>query len=791
MNRHQILPTFLIGLSLASLASAGDSPVNLAEIREVIAKREGPALVRGKRVLEVAALLDQAAMREVHPTERRARWSEAVGLIDMFLTNDENTETNPLIPFQGAVYCWASGRSGLDYCEFHPSEREVFSNALNDLDDAYGRFKKVQLPPTKAGEPVDLLTQNVRFRMAQALSDRSRIRREDDPLKVEQEREAQKLLDPAPTAPSLRGFALMLKADLSNRLSQFGRAAIEIDEAEKCDPPPSAALVAESKVASLCGRQSFEEARKLVAAGTKLDPALQSLLLLRIELARRRQLSPGRSRESVDADAFRVAMSLRGSNRLEARRGLIELAREIDQAPAAGSPDWWDLLAEGHLGLGDSTRAGRLLAKGADRALAMGQAEQAATLRFKGGACLYEAGKFTEAERLLAQVVDLKTASRETQARAGMLRALALGRAVATGLPEASRDAYLGSLENQIRSFPEAASSGEARWLLGRIRWNAGRRDEAVALWSGIVHGHPRWLESRLEVAGLLREEVEEQAVNHDSAAIKSKLDYARESLNTARREAIEGSEAIAIDLCLARLELVPGVGGGNEALSACDRLLKGAARPDQHRQARLYRMIALAETSRFVEAEAIARVEAKTAEPGEVQLALRTLDRAATNAESEPSRRRIGLILQVFTTRYVARIDELPATLRDQARLRHVRALLFAGNTVAARKELIDWGGASGLGDNEFLRDLADTYLRLDAFGMAIEVEKLRSSRLKPGSILWFEARYGLALASYRAGKSKDARQVIDATAILHPELGGGDLRPRFERLRQRIEQE
>jgi len=31
----------------------------------------------------------------------------------------------------------------------------------------------------------------------------------------------------------------------------------------------------------------------------------------------------------------------------------------------------------------------------------------------------------------------------------------------------------------------------------------------------------------------------------------------------------------------------------------------------------------------------------------------------------------------------------------------------------------------------------------------------------------------------------------VIDATAILHPDLGGGELRGKFERLRQRIGRE
>ena len=135
-----------------------------------------------------------------------------------------------------------------------------------------------------------------------------------------------------------------------------------------------------------------------------------------------------------------------------------------------------------------------------------------------------------------------------------------------------------------------------------------------------------------------------------------------------------------------------------------------------------------------------------------------------------------------------IDRIEQIPPADRDQVRLQHVRALLFSGDPAAARKEVIAWGGPGETDDPELLRDLADLYLRLDAFALVIDVERLRAGRLTPGSLPWFEARYGLALAYYRSDRLKEARQVIDATAILHPDLGGGELRGRFERLRQKL---
>jgi hypothetical protein len=198
--------------------------------------------------------------------------------------------------------------------------------------------------------------------------------------------------------------------------------------------------------------------------------------------------------------------------------------------------------------------------------------------------------------------------------------------------------------------------------------------------------------------------------------------------------------------------------------------------------------MVAMAQGGRSIEAEQAARAEARSDDLARLLPALRLLDRSACVVEGEVSRRRLGLIARILTTRLIDNLDQFPDKLRDEARLHHARALLFSGDAVAARKEIASWGGPVGEVDDELLWELADTYHRLDAFVLAIDAERYRSSRLSPGTLPWFESRYGMALAYYRADRPKDARQLIDATAILHPDLGGGELRARFERLRQKI---
>ena len=775
-----------VGLILAigmRVPARGDGP-DLAELRATLNNPAIPVEERARRVLEGSGSLDQAAQQSPSAPERRSRWSQAVELLDEFLAKNPDVESAPLLRFQAGVYRWAEGRSFADQVELAPAESKLRAGAIAALDDSTRRLRAVAVKPVEANEPFG---QNVRFRLAQSIADRAKLDPEGDPGRMALEREALALLDGSLTAPGLRPFARLLRSELTIRLGLFGQAQMEIEQAERLTPPPPAAPLLEAKVAALAGRTLFDEAKKVVASSKVAGP-LKRLLEIRIALARRRERPPGRDRKEIDDEAFRLAEPFRGASGPEARRALMELARTIDEPGADAPPDWWDLLAEGHLRLGDPVRAGRLDAKGGDRAEAAGQGDKAASLRYKAGAYLFEAGKFAEADRRLSRVIDQPGAPRDLKSRAGMLRALARGRAVATREPEASKGSYLSALESQVRDFPLEASTGEARWLLGQVRIAAGRVDEALALWGGIPHGHPRWLEARTLIADRLREAVESQKINRDSSAIASKMEAARRSLKAALDEAREGPEVVALTLQLARLELTPDAGRPSLALEACDRLLRLAAWPEQHQTTRLYRMVALAQSVRWVEAEQAARSEARTEDLASLLPALRLLDRSACDAEAEVSRRRMGLIAKVLTNRLIDHIDELPPAARDEAHLHHARALLFSGDLAGARKEIASWGGPVGEVDDELLRELADTYLRLDAFVLAIDAERYRSSRLAPGTLPWFESRYGMALAYYRADRPKDARQLIDATAILHPDLGGGELRARFERLRQKI---
>ena len=135
-----------------------------------------------------------------------------------------------------------------------------------------------------------------------------------------------------------------------------------------------------------------------------------------------------------------------------------------------------------------------------------------------------------------------------------------------------------------------------------------------------------------------------------------------------------------------------------------------------------------------------------------------------------------------------LAKPEARPPAERAEAAVLLARARFFGGDPDNARKGLAVAAIDPETLDDRTLAALADLDAELDAPKLAVEAYRLSARRRKPGSIPWLAARYGQALAYSRTGRAKEARQLIDGTAILHPDLGGGGLRNKFERLRGRL---
>ena len=772
--------------SMQDAASDTELDRHLATVREQITGKFLDLSRREDLLLDMAATLDRAAQAATSAENRRLRWAQAIELFDTFLNENVEPPRASEMRFQGGVYRWAQAQSWIASGQASPDDPRPRKEAVAALDDAIARFRAVGSLGDKPA-----LAENLRFRLAESLGDRASLEPVDSPGRRSRESEAIDLLAQTPgDSSALTGFWLLLKADLLRRLGKPEEAETQLDAAVKSPSAPPASQVAEVKLPLLLDRKKFAEAIEFLKKAQVNAPA-RELWIVRTRLAEVAGLPSGAARMAAETDLFRAVGELRKKPSLESRAALLELAASRLSPESAHPPEVWESLAAAYSARGDPSTAGSQMMLAANRATALGQTDAATSFRLKAGGFLFQAGKFAEADSVLSEVAD-SPGPAARRARAGMLRAVARGRSAALHLPGASTAKYIAALEQQIRDFPEDSSTDEARWLLGKAAVASSERERAEKLWSAIDPRSPHWLESRLAILALDRDELSIDDISPDrkrAAEIAARArNFAIESDKRARTE----SDKVELLLARARLDLSPGSASPESARDLCDQVARLPSVPVQLYRARLLRLVAQVELGRYIEAEREAQSHHSWRIPTELDVyfdAIRLLDQCASTAESDLRARRFGLVLRLLVEPVLKGDEEMPADKRSELAFRETRALLFTGADREARLSLAAWKDIDTFTSSDrLLRELGDTYNRLQIYSHAIDVERLRMKNNPPGSLSWFDARYALALAYFHTGKIREAAQLIDSTSILRPELGGTVLHDKFIRLRQRL---
>jgi hypothetical protein len=784
----------VVGWCMAALAAAARAQQAATEeelsrhLTTVRAQIEHGSIEISRRedmALDMVATLDRAAQSSTDPAARRRRWTQAVELLDWFMSKNADAPRGRQVRFQAAVFRWAIAQSWSLTGAVVPGDPRPRQEAARALDDAIERYRTIA-----AGADDQTLVENIRFRLAEALAGRAELEPAGSTGRRSRESEALSLLEQPPSEAGLAGYWHLLKADLLRGSAKPVEAEAELDAAVKSTPPPPDGEIVEVRVPLLLDRKKFDEAIASVEA-SRLDGPAKSLWAARARLAQIAGLPAGAERFAAETDLFRRIGALRKDTSPESRRALLELATAAITPDARHPPEVWDALAAASAAAGDPARAAAQMATAAQAAAALGQSEKAATFRLRGGGFLFQAGKLMEASTLLAQVVE-SPAPEPIRAKAGMLRVLALGRALALGLPGSSRSSYTAALQRQLRDFPGDPSTGEARWLLGRLAAASAELDQARALWSAITGESPRWLDSRLALIDLDRDELDLEAINPDRHRLTELFHKAEAFARRSLLEAQTDSDKTELMLALARLDLTPSVGKPEAARDLCERLSRLPGTTAHQYRARLLRLAALVEAGRYVEAEREAQSHSSWQAPTETNAlfdVVRLLDQCSASSDTDLRQRRFGLVNKLIVEPLIADEERLTPEQRGELAMRLTRALLSIGADRDARLSLGTWRDLpQSTTSDRLLRDLGDTYNRLEVYSLDIDVQRLRLKNNPSGSPRWFDARYALALAYFHSDKLKEAAQLIDSTAILHPELGGGTLHDKFIRLRQRL---
>ena len=130
----------------------------------------------------------------------------------------------------------------------------------------------------------------------------------------------------------------------------------------------------------------------------------------------------------------------------------------------------------------------------------------------------------------------------------------------------------------------------------------------------------------------------------------------------------------------------------------------------------------------------------------------VRLLDQCSASSETDLRQRRFGLVNKLIVEPLITDEEKLTPEQRGELAMRPDSALLSIGADRDARLSLGTWRGLpQSTTSDRLLRDLGDTYNRLEVYSLDIDVQRLRLKLNPTGSPRWFDAaRYALALAYF-----------------------------------------
>ena len=407
---------------------------------------------------------------------------------------------------------------------------------------------------------------------------------------------------------------------------------------------------------------------------------------------------------------------------------------------------------------------------------------QAAALRYeKLAAALPDHARAAEAQLLAAYNLGQS------------LTALADSAAIQAGLAR-----YAQALEQHVRTWPSDRTSAQARVWLARVYLQQRRPADAAAVLRGVRPDDPLAAEAvglvaeaaAAELAGLA---AAGSATSGPQTAAPQTADAAPPPAVEAYRQALSAFAAASAttpagraavrEAAVLRLRFADDRDG--EAARGLQALLaQPDLTPEQQGDARLWLLVAEAAAGKLDAALAISKQLAGTPR-ADAAAAVARLDAFASRAPAAERAQWADLVMAVVEHLRPQR-GAFPNWITEVAPA-EARALALRGQIEQARRvwdELVAARPANVLvlaGYAQFLLSFTDRESLTLAAAKWREVE----SRSRESSPEWYRARLGMARAYLALGDRARAKQIVDLTQALHPDLGGEELKPQFEALK------
>lgn len=766
---------------------------------------------RADLVIELSRCLAERAVSS--PGELRPPlWQRALKITDDFAAEYPQSPRLPLVRLQAALALVARGELARQEAELAARPDALHQQAKTQLRAAVARLGElaeyVELARRRqtVGLTADQLLSidnNVGYQLARALRNQAACYGPETADRANSLTQAAKLLGPLarldPENPLVWKSHLDLVASY-RLLADHQTARRQLAALLARQPPPAVALRARAELVRLelaAGRVA--EAVALVPQTPQLDGTTSADLdyaVLQAYLAAAAAATDEGQPDTAARWQARATDLLERIERLHGpywtRRAGMLLAGYVRTAPDGGDLGMLVRAAQ------SSFRSGRLddaLAtydKARALAAAAGDRGRAFELGYTAAAIEHRRNRHPEAIARFRRIA--LDAPKHAQASQAHLWAIYHAAQAAKTPSQGSLDDYAALLKEHLKTWPRGPNADAVWRRTARLYEHQGRFDDAVDAYRRISRGDPDYLTAVEGAARCYRAwfdrrgaaggSVEELAVDAaDAAGWFESLALGGQDNGPGSWDATRQFAALAA----ARMRLYYTPTGFRQAQTVLSAALQraGKAPAEWTAAARTLLVFSLAGSGEYGQADAALK-QISAAGPEEL---FRLIQGLARLAETAPAKVAAELArLQLRAVELLRPRHGRLSTAQQQALQRiYVKALAHAGRTrdaLDAYKELAEKHPSDGAVQEQYAQ-----LLLTDPESAQTALEKWRElqSRSPPRSPRWFRAKYHVAWLHYRLGNKQQAARIIELLKLLHPELGGPDMKPKFEQLLQR----
>lgn len=790
-------------------------------------------LQRATLVIELSRTL---AMRAVAspPAARRSLWLRATTVGDDFARQYPNAPQLPLVRLQGAITLLTQGELARQEAQLTGAQQTATRQERNETaktqlraaiailrqldDDVAGALREQnrthnqQTGTALTAAQLASLHDNLQYELARALRNQAACYPPGSPDRVSSLTQAVALLQPLSTLDPAHPLAAKSRIDLIIAYRLLGDHAMAQRQL--------AALFDSNLSAATLLKVRAERLRLALATG-RLPADIATFL-------QQRQEHPAHSARLDDAwlEVFLAAGrdATKTNDTAKATQWQQTAAALVRQIEQRYGPYWTrraGMLLSQHVRTDGSSSIATLL-RAAEGSYRSGQQDDAIAIYDRAAALATQQGNADETFRLCYIAATIEH-QRERHAEAmARYRQLATTMPTHTKAPEAhllaihhaarltmrentnqetvaSTARYVALLQEHVRIWPHDPSTDKVYRWLGQYHAHQGAWEEAIVVYRAIAPGtldyhtvveaidslYRKWFMQR-RVAG---ESSDRLAADAATAAtwFRSLVD-ADDRRVPAHWDHVQRAAALAA----ARLDLLHPPDGYAKAEQTLRNALQ-QANADAPWRSTVETLLVCALAGQGRHREASQRLAALSTEsPDDLLAMLQGLAdvtaSSTTTARGELATLRLSTIdmLQAATTRLSESQREVLDTMRAEA-------LGDAGHTNEARaahRRLADANPRNATIQEAYAKLLA-TASDAETLRLALVQWRKLEKNSRPQSSRWFQAKLAIADLHFRLGNSKQAAKLIQLLRLLHPELGGAEMKAKFEALLKRVEKE